>query len=462
MDRNQVLSKLPKVGDLLDSERWAPLLARYSRIQVKAALEPVLNQYREQLQAGKGGIPAPDTLLHRVEANLDRLAKAGPAPALNATGVIIHTNLGRAPLAPAAREAALAAAAYCNLELDLASGERGSRHSHVETLLCRLTGAPAAMVVNNNAGAVLLALSTVARGGEAVISRGQLVEIGGSFRIPAVMAESGVRLVEVGTTNKTYIEDYRRAITDETRALVRVHPSNYRVVGFEHQVCLAALVELGRHKGLPVLDDLGSGILVDLSAWGIDEPTVQESVAAGAELVCFSGDKLLGGPQCGIMVGSEGSVAALKRHPLARALRCGKTTLAALSATLALYLKPEGWRQVPVLAMLTQPLDEVRERAERLAKLLHPLPLAIAIEENVSPVGGGALPLHRLETRVVRIDPGPLRAATLAAALRHGRPPLIARMQDDQLLLDLRTLADEEVEPAAAAVASALEVMGGE
>lgn len=463
MDRvNQLLRQLPKVGDLLDSEQWAPLLERYSRAQVKAVLEGAMEQWRREIIDGAHRVPSSEALLEQVRTCLENLAATGPRPVLNATGVIIHTNLGRAPLAKAARQAVLAAAGYCNLELDLEAGGRGSRHSHVEALLCRLTGAEAAMVVNNNAAAVLLALSAVARGGEAVISRGQLVEIGGSFRVPEVMEQSGVRLMEVGTTNKTYIEDYRRAITPETKALLRVHPSNYRVVGFQQQVELAEMVELAREHQLPVLDDLGSGTLVDLSPWGVDEPTVQASVAAGADLVCFSGDKLLGGPQCGIAVGSRDLVAKLRQHPLARALRCDKVTLAALAATLALYLKPEGWRLVPVLAMLTEPLAAVEQRAKQLAGLLEGLDLAIAVETNFCPVGGGALPLHRLETRVVRVRPARHKTAELVASLRLGNPPLVARMQDDELLLDVRTLADDQIEAAAAAVAHALEVMGGE
>jgi L-seryl-tRNA(Ser) seleniumtransferase len=314
------------------------------------------------------------------------------------------------------------------------------------------------MAVNNNAAAVLLALATVAQGREGIISRGQLVEIGGSFRVPEVMAQSGVRLVEVGTTNKTYLEDYRRAISAETGVLMRVHPSNYRVVGFQQEVPLADLVALGREHDLPVLDDLGSGTLVDLTPWGIDEPTVQQSVLAGADLVCFSGDKMLGGPQCGIIVGKEAWIARLRKHPLARALRCDKITLAALSATLALYIEPEGWRRVPVLAMLTESLAEIEARARKLATALAGLPAAVEVKADISPVGGGALPLHQLETRVVQVRPRDRTAQDLAGALRQGRPPAVARVRDEAVLLDVRTLREEEIPFLAAALA---EVMGG-
>jgi len=314
------------------------------------------------------------------------------------------------------------------------------------------------MVVNNNAAAVLLALGALAHGREGVISRGQLVEIGGSFRIPAVMEQSGVRLVEVGTTNKTYLEDYRQAITADTGVLLRVHPSNYRVVGFHQEVSLGEMVTLGREYGLPVLDDLGSGTLVDLRPWGIDEPTVGQSIAAGADLVCFSGDKLLGGPQCGLIVGSSLWISRLKKHPLARALRCDKVTLAALAATLSLYISPEGWRRIPVLAMLTEDLARVRERAEGLAKALIGLPAVVEVLEDISPIGGGALPLHRLPTRVVRIEPREISAQDLAMALRLGSQPLMARIRDEAVLLDVRTLTEQQVKEAAAAI---VQVLGG-
>lgn len=451
-----LLRTLPKVGAVLDSAKWADIQVRYSREQVKTALEAELEQTRRQILAGGGFVPDADKLLLRVEERLSSLTKAGPWPVLNATGVIIHTNLGRSPLAPEAVAAAAAAGGYCNLELNIETGERGSRHTHVEKLICRLTGAEAAMTVNNNAAAVLLALGAVARGREGIISRGQLVEIGGSFRVPAVMEQSGVKLVEVGTTNKTYVQDYRQAITSETGVILRVHPSNYRVVGFQYEVSLEEMVALGEEHSIPVLDDLGSGTLVDLREWGIDEPTVGQSVAAGADLVCFSGDKLLGGPQCGIIVGSKQWIARLKKHPLARALRCDKVTIAALAATLALYMQPQGWRKIPVLKMLTEDVDTVHARAKELAQGLLGLAAEVAVVEDISPVGGGALPLFKLPTWVVQVRPQACTAQELAAALRKGSRPLIARVRDEAVLLDLRTLTGELVADAVQAVGLAL------
>lgn len=455
----ELLSRLPKVGKLLDSPEWKGVQSRCSREQVKAALEAELDIARQAIRAGVRQAPSGEELLLRVEARLGRLLQAGPRRVLNGTGVIIHTNLGRSPLAREAAAAAAEAAGYCNLEMDMDSGERGSRHAHVEQLLCRLTGAEAAMVVNNNAAAVMLALGGVARGREGIISRGQLVEIGGSFRVPEVMAQSGIRLVEVGTTNKTYIEDYRQAIGPDTGVILRVHPSNFRVVGFQQEVTLAELVALGREYNLPVLDDLGSGGLVDLRPWGIEEPTVQESVAAGADLVCFSGDKMLGGPQCGIICGKKHWLARLKTHPLARALRCDKIALAALAATLALYMQPEGWRHIPVLAMLTEDMAAVEERAQQLAGQIRSLPAQAEVVADTSPVGGGALPLHQLETRAVRVQPEGLPAQAAARALRLGSPPLVVRIHEDALLIDVRTLRGEEIALAAKALA---QVLGGE
>jgi len=455
----ELLSRLPKVGRLLESPEWAEIQARCSREQVKAALEAELDLARQAIMAGVRQAPGEEELLLRVESRLGRLLLVGPRRVLNATGVIIHTNLGRSPLPQEAVSAALEAAGYCNLEMDMDSGERGSRHAHVEELLCRLTGAEAAMAVNNNAAAVMLALGGVAKGREGIIARGQLVEIGGSFRVPEVMEESGIILVEVGTTNRAYLEDYRRAIGPETGVILRVHPSNFRVLGFQQEVSLAELVALGQEYNLPVLDDLGSGSFVDLRAQGIDEPTVQASVTAGADLVCFSGDKMLGGPQCGIIVGRKHWIDRLKRHPLARPLRCDKITLAALAATLALYMQPEGWRRIPVLAMLTEDMAAVAARAEHLAAKLNGLPAKIDAVIDVSPVGGGALPLHRLETKVVRVQPEKISAQALAQALRQGKIPLVARVHEEAVILDMRTLRDEEIPLVAKALEAAL---GGE
>jgi len=371
-------------------------------------------------------------------------------PVLNATGVIVHTNLGRAPLSDAARAAVAAAAAgYSNLELDLATGERTSRHDHVAGLLSELTGAAAAAVVNNCAAAVLLAVSALAGPGrEVVVSRGQLIEIGGGFRMPEVIAQAGARLVEVGTTNRTRLADYRAALGPDTGAILRAHPSNFRTVGFVEEVAIEPLCALG----VPVIDDVGSGALTDDLAVLAGEPPVRRSVRAGAAVVAFSGDKLLGGPQAGVLVGTQEAIAACTRHPLARAVRIDKLSLAALEATLGLYRDPDHARRaLPVLAMLTVDEATLRERAERLADAV-----GGEVVEAVARVGGGALPLLDLPGSAVAVAPGPAGADALAVALRAGDPPVVARIEDGRVLLDPRTLAPDELEPAAAAVRAAL------
>jgi L-seryl-tRNA(Ser) seleniumtransferase len=355
---------------------------------------------------------------------------------LNATGVIVHTNLGRAPLADAAIERVVEVArGYSNLEYDLARGERGSRQDHVGEILRRLTGAEAALVVNNNAGAVLLALAALAEGREVLVSRGELIEIGDGFRIPDVLARSGARLVEVGTTNRTRAADYERAITPDTSLLLRVHQSNFRVVGFTELPSLGELADVALRHGLPLVDDLGSGVLVELPG----EPSARESLAAGAHLVCFSGDKLLGGPQAGIVVGRADLVEKLRRHPLQRALRADKLTLAALEGTLQLYLDaPE---RIPVLRMLREETDAVRARALRLAELVEG-----QLEETVARVGGGALPLAEIPSFACAVT------EELAARLRTGDPAVVGVVRDGRTLLDCRTLRDDELDEVAAAV----------
>jgi L-seryl-tRNA(Ser) seleniumtransferase len=365
---------------------------------------------------------------------------------LNATGVVVHTNLGRAPLAAAAREAvARVAEGYSNLELDLQTGERGSRQDHVEALVRELTGAEAALVVNNCAAATLLAAAALAGPGrEIVVSRGQLIEIGGAFRIPDVVAQAGARLVEVGTTNRTRLSDYAAALGEHTAAILRAHPSNFRTVGFVEEVEIEALCGLG----VAVIDDVGSGVLAGDLELLAGEPPVRRSVAAGAALVCFSGDKLLGGPQAGLLAGSREAIAACRRHPLARATRIDKLSLAALEATLALYRDPElARRELPVLAMLDAPEAVLARRAERLAEAT-----GGEVVRASAKVGGGALPLLELEGPVVAIDPGPEGPDALAAALRRGDPAVVGRIRAARLLLDPRTLTDAEAEAAGAAV----------
>jgi L-seryl-tRNA(Ser) seleniumtransferase len=421
------LRDLPPV-DTLAAQVDAP------RALAVAAARAVLAERRAELLGGAAG--AVD-LGERARAWVRDVSRPSQRRVLNATGVIVHTNLGRAPLAAAAREAvARVAEGYSNLELDLESGARGSRHAHVEGLLRELTGAEAALAVNNGAGAALLATAALAGPAkEVVVSRGQLVEIGGGFRVPDVIAQAGARLVEVGTTNRTRLADYERALTPDTGAVLRVHQSNFRQLGFVEDVPVEALCELG----VPVIDDVGSGALTELH----DEPSVRRSVAAGAALVCFSGDKLLGGPQAGLLVGRADAVERTRRHPLARALRLDKLSLAALEATLRLHRDSPD--QIPVLAMLAAPREALQRRAETLAAAI-----GGEVVESVARVGGGALPLLEL--------PGPVVAladASLAAALRAGDPPLIGRIEGDRLLLDPRTLTDEEVTQAANAVIAA-------
>ncbi len=402
------------------------------------AARTVIDRAREEIRAGRdpGDLPA------RLREALAAARRPALGRVLNATGVIVHTNLGRAPLPAAALErTAEVARGYSNLEYDLDAGARGSRQAHAAPILERLTGAEAALVVNNNAGAMLLALAALAEGRDVVVSRGELIEIGDGFRIPDVLARSGARLVEVGTTNRTRAADYARAIGERTALLLRVHQSNFRLVGFAERPLLADVAGVARSHGLPLLDDLGSGALVDLG----DEPTARSSLEAGADLVCFSGDKLLGGPQAGIVVGRADLVEQLARHPLHRALRIDKLGLAALEGTLRLYLEPErALREVPVLRMLREDAATVRRRAERLAAAT-----GGEVEETVGRVGGGALPLAELPSSACALE------EALAAPLRAGSPPLVGIVRDGRLLLDCRTLSDEEASEAAAAVAAA-------
>jgi L-seryl-tRNA(Ser) seleniumtransferase len=436
------LRSLPPV-DALAAEVDAP------RAVALAAARSVLAARRAELLEGRDGDP---DLARRARTAAATAERPSLRRVLNATGVIVHTNLGRAPLAAAAREAvARAAEGYANLEWDLERGERGSRHDHVEGLLRELTGAEAAMAVNNCAGATLLAAAAMMGSPpaqrEIVVSRGQLVEIGGGFRVPEVIAQAGARLVEVGTTNRTRRADYEHAIGERTGAILRAHPSNFRQLGFVQEVEIEELCELG----VPVIDDVGSGVLADEVELLADEPAVRRSVAAGAALVCFSGDKLLGGPQAGLLVGRAEAVARARAHPLARALRLDKLGLAALEATLRLYLDPErARREIPVLAMLTAGEEELAARAQRLAALIP----GAEVAPSTARVGGGALPLLELPGPVVVVGGG--GADALAARLRAGEPPVIGRIEAGRLLLDPRTLAPDELEAAGRAVAAAL------
>jgi L-seryl-tRNA(Ser) seleniumtransferase len=417
-------------------------------VAVPAAREAIAAARARVIDGGEAGDVRADALQRARAAEQPRLRRV-----LNATGVIVHTNLGRAPLPEAALEAVReAAAGYSTLEYDVSSGRRGSRHAHVEGLLCALTGAEAAIAVNNCASAVLLGAAALAGDGrDLVVSRGQLVEIGGSFRIPDVVAQSGARLVEVGTTNRTRLEDYSRAVAASTGAVMRAHQSNFRTVGFVEEVSIEELCGLG----VPVIDDVGSGALAAGVPEFADEPPVRRSVAAGAAVTCFSGDKLLGGPQAGLMVGTAEAIALCRSHPLARALRIDKLSLAALEAVLRLYLDPQrALREVPVLRMLVADDRELRARAELLGSSIGS---SARVIEASGKVGGGALPLLELDGPVCAVDPGNAGADELARRLRASDPPVVGRTRDGWLLLDPRTLTDDEARLAADAVVKALD-----
>jgi L-seryl-tRNA(Ser) seleniumtransferase len=452
--RRQRLRALPSVDELL---RRVDGGAVTPRPRVVAAVRQVIEDSRRAILAAGSAAELADVPLDgaalgaRVEARLLEAGRWSLDRVINATGVVLHTNLGRAPLADAALERlVLIGRHYSNLELDVRTKTRGSRYDHLDGLLCRLTGAEASLVVNNNAAAVLLALDSLARGREVVVSRGELIEIGGAFRIPDIMARSGARLIEVGTTNRTRIGDYAAAIGPDTALLLKVHPSNFRVLGFTESVTTRELGELGRARAVPVMEDLGSGSFLDLRPYGFPhEPTAPESVAAGADLVTFSGDKLLGGPQAGIVVGRRALVERLRQNPLNRALRIDKLTLAALEATLSAHEEPEtALRVIPTLRMLTAPAAVVRRRAQRCLRGLG-APARTALGARVvaarGEVGGGALPLCELDTAALALGAPTRPAATLDERLRAGQPPVIGRVAGDRLLLDCRTVGDDEV-----------------
>jgi L-seryl-tRNA(Ser) seleniumtransferase len=450
MDRNALLRSLPKVDALLERGDLSALAEAQPRAVVVAAVRDALESVRARVLAGEDAAVSADEVAADVAALVEARMRPSLRRVVNATGIIVHTNLGRSVLSDAALRAALDIGGnYSTLEYDPATGERGSRHVHVERLVCDVTGAEAAMVVNNNAAAVLLAIAGLAARKEAVVSRGQLVEIGGSFRIPDIMRQSGAKMVEVGATNKTHLRDYENAITAKTGLLLKVHSSNFRVVGFTEEVPLADLVALGRSHGVPVYEDQGSGVLVDLRPFGLgDEPTVRSSIEAGADLVSVSGDKLLGGPQAGILAGSRTVIERLKKHPLARALRVDKLTLAALEATLRLYLDPErAVREVPTLRMLTIDNDAVRLRAralvDRIVAQCGDAYLAFSFPD-VSRAGGGALPMTDVPTHVVAIEPRRMSANELEERLRLGDPCVVARIKDGRVVLDPRTLTEAE------------------
>jgi L-seryl-tRNA(Ser) seleniumtransferase len=452
---NELLRKIPSLDSLLREQAVEKLIEDHGRDVVAAEGRAELDAARTAIAAAEDtGAPLPGLSTEAFVARLnERLAKrAAPslAPAVNATGIIMHSGLGRAVLPDAALSAlAAVAAGYSTLALDPETGKRVSRDRHVEGLLRELTGAEAATAANNNAAATVLILNTLARGRDVVVSRGQLVEIGGSFRMPDVMTTSGAVLREVGTTNKTHLRDYEAAVTESTGAILRVHHSNYRIVGFAEEPGIEELAALGRARGVPVVDDLGSGALVDLSPYGLaPEPMVQASVRAGADVVCFSGDKLIGGPQCGLIVGQAAWIQKIKKNPLARAFRCGKLSIAALEATLRLFLAPEKLAERhPIYRMLALTPDDLGRRAKKLAAALRrslPASVALSVEDGASQVGSGAVPVETLPTKVLSVRSPALSAEDLARRLRLLAPPIYARIHKDAVLFDFRTIQPGE------------------
>ena len=464
MDTQDRLRRLPKVDEALKHPLIAAQLEAHPRQVVVGAIRTEIDAARARVLSDEDFEPDAEELMVLAVARIERAARRSLRRVVNATGIIVHTNLGRSALS----EAAMAAVAevgtgYSTLEYDVETGERGSRHVHCEQLICQLTGAEAAMAVNNNAAAVMLGIAALARGGEAIVSRGQLVEIGGSFRIPDIMAESGATMVEVGTTNKTKLRDYENAITPRTKLLLKVHSSNFRVVGFTEEVELEDLVALGARSGVPVFEDQGSGVLLDLREYGLPyEPTVGESLQRGASLVSCSGDKLLGGPQAGILAGRFDIIARLKQHPMARALRLDKMTLAALEVTLRTYLDPaRAITELPPLRRLTLPPAGVGRRARALAaRIRERCGDALEVEpvDDIARAGGGALPTADIPTVAVRIVPRSLGEEELQTRLRRGDPAVVARVREGALLLDPRTLLEGEDEIVVEALARALDV----
>ena len=454
----QLLRQIPKVDELLKEHQLEALLEQMPAQTVTRAVRQALEDLRRDVLEGKvEELPARNVLCSRIAA----MARKADAPSLrrviNGTGIILHTNLGRACLSEKAAQAACAVAgSYSTLEFNLATGGRGLRYTHVEELLCRLTGAESALVVNNNAAAVLLTLSALTTGGQVVVSRGELVEIGGSFRVPDIMEACGAVLKEVGTTNKTHLRDYDKAICAETKALMKVHTSNYRIVGFTETPALADLVELGHSRDMLVIEDLGSGCLLDLNQFGIHgEPTVQDSLRAGVDVVSISGDKLLGGPQAGIILGKKKYVDILKKHPLTRAMRVDKMTLAALEATLRSYEAEKATTEIPTIAMLAVSQEELKRRAEVLCTGLVEAGCNAEVVATEGQVGGGSVPTQMLKSFAVALTPKSGSVDALEEKLRLGEPAIIGRINHDRYLLDVRTLKDSDFEEIVQAAAEA-------
>lgn len=461
VDKKALFSKIPAVDRLLDVPRLIEAASAYPRSLILRGVHEVLDEIRQGITENKIEDPAflsTEGISEKVVERVGLLAQSSLRAVINATGVVVHTNLGRSILSERVLERFKPlSGGYSNLEYDLTQGKRGSRYVHVEGILKELTSAEGAMVVNNNAGAVLLSLETLARGREAIVSRGELVEIGGSFRMPDVMRKSGVKMVEVGTTNKTHFRDYEEAINPETALLVRVHRSNFQIVGFTEDVDTSQLVELGNKYGIPVMEDLGSGCLIDFSKYGIPkEPTVQEALANGVDLLTFSGDKLLGGPQAGIILGRRDLIDAIKSNPMTRALRIDKLTLLALEETLNMYRDENvAVEEIPTLRMICESYKALKAKVRRLARMIGKLDthkFALDQEDGISRVGGGALPLLELPSRLLCFIPERLSAHQIEKWLRSYSPPIIVRVEKDRVLLDVRTVQEEELQTVARAI----------
>lgn len=450
--KQDILRKLPSIDELLNSAGVSRLANEHEReLVVKIAREVVEDLRSEIRGVDESALEQMDVSLQTVGARVVEAVKTRFAPSIrhsiNATGIVLHTGLGRALLSKQAVEATMdVARGYCNLATDLETGQRGSRHVHFTSLLCELTGADDATVVNNNAAATMLVLNSLAAGKEVIVSRGQLVEIGGSFRMPDVMAASGAVLREVGTTNKTHLRDYENAINENTGAILRVHMSNYRIVGFFQEPGIVELTQLARKHDLPIIDDLGSGALVELSHYGVEsEPMVRDSIRAGVDAACFSGDKLIGGPQCGIVVGKKPAIEAMKKNQLSRALRIGKLEAAALEATLKLFLEPGRINQThPTYRMLSMKPDELGRRAKTMAKKLEGIPAEVEVVDGHSQVGSGSVPAEMLPTKVLSVRPERMSADSLARKLRYCDTPVFARIHQDAVLFDPRTIQPSE------------------
>lgn len=455
MNKNLLYRSIPKVDVLLENETIQELIERFSRQTVMEAIHTEMDALRKYIAQSEDEEKAKEQielLVKSIEMTVEDMHTPNMRPVINGTGTILHTNLGRAPISMKHMQRVMEiATGYSNLEYNLEAGKRGERYSHFEKLLCKITGAEAAMAVNNNASSVMLILSSLAKGGEVIVSRGELIEIGGKFRIPDVMEQSGARLVEVGTTNKTHYDDYENAITEETKALLKVHTSNYRIVGFTDTVGIDELIPIAKKYDIPVVEDLGSGVLIDLAKYGLThEPTVQESIAKGADVVCFSGDKLLGGPQAGIIIGKKKYIDMMKKNQLTRALRIDKFTAATLELVLQEYLSEEkAVQNIPVLRMIAEPLEEVAKRAKTLARMMKAtkIPAKVEVKPCESQIGGGSLPLERIASMAVMVKPEKISVNDLEERLRHLPVPVIPRTANDTVILDVRTIQKQELKP---------------